>query len=422
MKNLFLRNFNSFQNTILGIHIAAGTLLFVLIFWVTDNPDGKFFHGHVLIFFFTYLLYVSVISLLFYLINKKFYSKLQAEKTNRSETINRYETLIRSGSDVIWDFDLVTKQVFYSENIHSIFGYSEPELKNNSNWWEQNLHPKDRSRELEKIKQHLEMNHSSWNDEYRFCCKNGEYKTIFDRSFIVRNTDQKPVRMVGAMMDLTEIRSLEKQSWQQQIMDKNSTGKRIIASHENDLQLIREDLQEDVNQMLASIKMHLIQTNRNPPNINISTSIDYLDRAMEKIKAISDQISSTTFEYFGMVEAIQSLLHIFSERQQLPIEFIHDSFAENNLEKPVQLLVFRFIEECMLKLIRYANPKNIRIELHSLGVTSQLLIHFYSEENNILHIFNEKTESDSILKLELYDGVILVEEMPGHHYLIKLVV
>jgi len=43
-----------------------------------------------------------------------------------------------------------------------------------------------------------------WKEEYRFAKKDGSYSYVLDRAFITRNEDQKALRMIGSMQDITE--------------------------------------------------------------------------------------------------------------------------------------------------------------------------------------------------------------------------
>ncbi len=122
----------------------------------------------------------------------------------------RYEYATLATSDMIWESDLVTNEVFFSKNIELLFGYSTEEKQTtDSNIWRRNIHPED----IEKIKQKrilmLKTHEDKWDDEYRFKKANGVYAWILDKTLIIRNGDGKPIKLVGAIRDITNRKEAE---------------------------------------------------------------------------------------------------------------------------------------------------------------------------------------------------------------------
>src|SRR5690606_38688902 len=70
-------------------------------------------------------------------------------------------------------------------------------------WWFDRVHPEDSIRVSVKLYNFLEEKVEKWQDEYRFACADGTYKYVFDRGFLVKDADGKPIRMIGAMQDVT---------------------------------------------------------------------------------------------------------------------------------------------------------------------------------------------------------------------------
>ena len=121
----------------------------------------------------------------------------------------RYEVLAKATKDAIYDWNLSTNRVTWNEGIKTIFNYADIKETNDTKWWNEKIHPDDRTRVLEKINKHLKSQQSNWEEEYRFRCKDGSYKYIYDRGFTIYNNEQEPIRMIGSLQDLTETKSNE---------------------------------------------------------------------------------------------------------------------------------------------------------------------------------------------------------------------
>ena len=134
----------------------------------------------------------------------------QAEKEkldafNESQASNeRYKIVVKATSDTIWDWDLVTNTITWNKNIQDIFGYKDIDLLTSNRWWYDKIHPADAPFIIKNVMTQINDKTLRFEDEYRFLCADGSYKYVFDRSFLVLDYKGNPVRMIGAMQDVTE--------------------------------------------------------------------------------------------------------------------------------------------------------------------------------------------------------------------------
>jgi two-component system, NarL family, sensor histidine kinase UhpB len=397
------------------------TVLAVIVFYflsfyastlISTNPHWQLLlqSSIFLICFISFLLFLK------YLIDKEFAVAIK----NTEETIKRYDALSNATNDAIWDYDMITEKVFYNERLMTIFGYSKEELSNNTTWWEKNIHADDKERVMTRMNNLLEKNKTTWEDEYRFRCKNGDYKIVFDRSYIVRDKNQKPLRLIGAMKDVTQIRTLEKQIVNKQLKEKNVLGKKIIVSHENERRKIKDELHEDVNQLLASIKIY-ISTNKDN-NENLSQSLVYLDDVMFKINKISNSLYSSTFEMLGFEEAIHELFEKCNKNNNINFALEIDGFNEEQIEKNTLLYLYRIIENRLNCISTNLQASYINVELFNIEQNATLKIYFNSKAENAEAILNDTKASDINVKLEMYEGKMKLIAAGEGDYMILVVI
>ncbi len=143
--------------------------------------------------------------------------KRAEEAVRKSE--ERFQIVARATNDVVWDWDLATQRLWWNENFQTLFGYAAGEIEPGIESWESRLHPEDRERVLRDIHALIDGGGQYWSDEYRFRRKDGAYASIFDRGYVLHDQRGKPVRMIGAMMDLSERRRLEVQLLQAQRLE-----------------------------------------------------------------------------------------------------------------------------------------------------------------------------------------------------------
>jgi PAS domain S-box-containing protein len=122
---------------------------------------------------------------------------------------NRYRMATKATNDIIWEWNPKTNELIWSENAGEVFGYSSEEIGPNDKWWDNHIHPEDRERVLLKLSTLIDGTESIWQEEYRFLLKNGSYANISDHGYIEREVDGKPLRMTGAMSDITSRQQAE---------------------------------------------------------------------------------------------------------------------------------------------------------------------------------------------------------------------
>lgn len=116
----------------------------------------------------------------------------------------RYDIVAKATSDTIWDWKIQENTFEWNKGIQGVFGYKKENVGKTSNWWFERIHPEDSIRMSVKLYNFLEEKVEKWQDEYRFACADGTYKYVFDRAFLVKDENGKPIRMIGAMQDVTK--------------------------------------------------------------------------------------------------------------------------------------------------------------------------------------------------------------------------
>ncbi len=71
------------------------------------------------------------------------------------------------------------------------------------------IHPDDRTRVYNSIHAVIDGNGTAWTDEYRFRRLDGAYADVLDRGHVIRDIDGQAVRMIGAMLDMSQMRKAE---------------------------------------------------------------------------------------------------------------------------------------------------------------------------------------------------------------------
>jgi len=120
------------------------------------------------------------------------------------ETRRRF--IERAVDEVVWEWDVPSGTVAFSENLATLFGYGPEQIDGTLGWWEERLHPDDQAGTRHSLAMHLADELEEWVGIYRFRRSDGAYVWVRDRGYLERYASGDPWRMVGSMRILDERR------------------------------------------------------------------------------------------------------------------------------------------------------------------------------------------------------------------------
>ncbi len=134
----------------------------------------------------------------------------QSEEALR-ESEERLRLAHKATNDVVWDWDIVHDAQRWNDAGTAVFGLTDiVERPQTADWWVERVHPDDRQRVHESFFAVVENPAENfWHDEYRFRKADGSYADVLDRGYVLRNPQGKAVRMIGAMLDISERKRAE---------------------------------------------------------------------------------------------------------------------------------------------------------------------------------------------------------------------
>jgi two-component system, cell cycle sensor histidine kinase and response regulator CckA len=145
-----------------------------------------------------------------------------AEKSVEPEELlrnneERFRLVAKLTTNAIWDWNLATGSLNWGSD--DIFGYARDQIPAEITWRKERIHAEDGQRVWMGLYNAVQAKQNNWSDTYRFQCADGSYAMVIDRASIIYDEQGRPVRMVGAMEDISERHRLEQQLLQSQKME-----------------------------------------------------------------------------------------------------------------------------------------------------------------------------------------------------------
>ena len=117
----------------------------------------------------------------------------------------RLRLVLQITNDGLYDWDLQTNEVYYSPQWKAMLGYADEELENQLSTWLHLLHPEDRETTLKYAKDYIGGIIDRFEVVFRLRHKHGHYISVLSRACLLRDADNKVVRMVGTNVDITKV-------------------------------------------------------------------------------------------------------------------------------------------------------------------------------------------------------------------------
>ncbi|BAY27991.1 multi-sensor hybrid histidine kinase [Calothrix sp. NIES-2100] len=136
--------------------------------------------------------------------------KLAEELLKSSE--ERLQLSLEGSGNGLWDWNIVTDELYLSPRWLEMLGYEVGELPNHVNSWKELIYPEDKSWTLEILEAHLLDSSVPYKFDYRVLTKSGEVKWIANYGKVVlRDEHGQPLRMAGIHQDISDRKLAEEE-------------------------------------------------------------------------------------------------------------------------------------------------------------------------------------------------------------------
>jgi len=259
-------------------------------------------------------------------------------------------------TDAIWDRELNSEAVEWNHGLGSLFGFSLADARPHD-WWLQQIHPDERDEVNATIDRVFQSDENYWTAEYRFRRADGEYVNVVDRGYVIRDEAGRPVRFIGAMVDIT---------------GQLAVAEAAARATQEERQRLARDLHEAVTQSLYSTSLMAEAAQRHARANQLAASLDYVTRlsdlsrqALRQLRLLVYQLRPKMLEQEGLIAALRYRLDAVEKRAGIQTKLIDE--ADHQMPLTLQTELFWIAQEALDNSLKHANASKTTVTVRTVG-------------------------------------------------------
>jgi PAS domain S-box-containing protein len=291
-------------------------------------------------------------------------SNQKVELTPKS-TLTDEEKLIlvaKVSADAIYDWDMVAGLTRWNHGLYSLFGYEGDGVQTHV-WWEEHIHPDDQARVIKSITAASDSKADYWTDEYRYRRADGTYAFVIDRGYFIYD-DKKPLRQIGAVVDITS-----------RVVLAEAQAQSVIEER----QRLARDLHDSVTQTLYSLTLIAEATRRHAQHGQMDQVIAQTERlgelsqqSLKQMRLLLFELRLPTLEREGLAKAIQYRLDAVEKRAGVDASLIVEGV--DRLPVLIEEGLFYMAYEALNNSLKHAAATKMIVSLRALDGIVELQV------------------------------------------------
>ena len=335
------------------------------------------------------------------------------------EANEKFNMIARITNDAIYEWDIPGDVMYWGEGYATLFGHPwTPGKKMSIDSWRDYIHPA----EVEKLKQ---VAQDAFRDrvpsitrELRFRCADGSYKLVYDKLVILYAEDGTPLRLMGAMQDVTEKRMMETSLQNAKSRQQRAVTRATIQGQEKEREQIGIELHDNINQILATASLYIEHglSMETPRADIIAQGKEMVQLATREIRNLSHALLPPSAGDFGLINALNDLAGGISMTEKFALHVNIKRFDESGLPREQKLTLYRIAQEQLNNILKHAQCTSVQLTLRLLKESNltEMVISDNGKGFNMLQKKNGVGLRNIIGRAELFCGKVDIITSPGN--------
>lgn len=349
-------------------------------------------------------------------------SEKQSAEAALSELTQRFQLAAKTSFDVIWDYDIEKNLIYCSDAIEKIIGTT---VKDNFDpgFLKQFIYPDDVPAIGRSFLHITKGKEQRWRKIFRAVRADGTIAWINSNALVIRNKQEKAIRITGVMHDVTEVRRLQHELVERESQIQKQITRVTIQAQEKERMEIGKELHDNVNQLLATAKIMIDTARKNPEmhDLCLSKSQESIMEAINELRNMAHAVMPPPFENTNFKDIVTDLAFKVNLTGTIALELFLPTTEELELiDNNIKLALYRIIQEQVSNIMKHSKAKNVSIILGINESCYTLMI----EDDGIGFDAEKRSTGIGLNNIEsrcaLFGGAMNLITSPGEGCVIKV--
>jgi len=364
------------------------------------------------------IFFVFLSATLLFLLSRKLYTGIH-KSYEQKETIERKFTVLNEmAREGVIDYNFKEEKAILNDKMKFFF----PAIGNTiSNFWEvyqTRIHPEDLQKQIDEFDKIVNSNKQTWQTEFRLLGTDGKYYSVISNAYIIRDKETgEPVQLIGAIQDISELRRLQNEYYEQRLKHKRTLAASIIRAQEIERNRWAEELHDNVCQILSVANLYTsdICSNEEHAKTMAPEVKKLIMESIHEIRQLSANIKTPSFNKETLPESIDRLAANINRVKSVHFTLVTARFDESKLCAEQKLMIYRIVQEQFNNIIKYAEASEVVVRL-AIAENNNIEISI-KDNGKGFDITQSKTGiglRNIRSRLQVYNGDMKIQSTPGY--------
>lgn len=199
--------------------------------------------------------------------------------------------------------------------------------------------------------------------------------------------------------------------------------KATLQALESERKFIGEELHDNINQVLSSVKIYLEVAQSDPAGSGslIAKSHEYICNAIKEIRNISNKLIAPGEQLLELSDMIRQMANDISLTKNIQFSLDLERCTPGDLLPEQRIAVFRIVQEQFNNIQKYSKASHVHVLLENRSPNFYLRIEDDGVGADLDNTKNGLGITNMTSRVELYNGRIHMESAPGKGFLLEAI-
>jgi PAS domain S-box-containing protein len=284
------------------------------------------------------------------------------------ESEQRWQFALEGSKTGVWDWDMLSNTVFFSNQWKEIMGFENFQTEDNFDFWSTRIHPDDRGEAMHTLEETLSSQSGYFSNISRMQLQNGDYRWMLCCGKLMEKTREgKPRRMIGTLTDINDRMIAE-----EALREKNLELEELSREKEAMVGVVAHDLRSPLNKIKGLMNIINLTSEVSPEQeLYFDLIRKIIEEGLNQIKDLLDlhvaidQQENLEFKQVNLSKLLSNLITSFVDDAIKKDIQIHHNWENELVIESDDNILNRILDNLMSNAIKFS-PKGKNIYLSGL--------------------------------------------------------